>query len=200
MFGFLTKILDVIPFFVERSQNKRVAVVALQQLRSSFVFYRFISLSQLQEYDRVAFQWAVDHLDSIPEEDLAPGSKQLSSLLQTVIDAPQDQARDQFLLYAESRHGITKIFPPLEVPNVEEKSLSRRDIALFNRLKTKVRAINTGSERLMDLNRQTFDNSMTTEQREFVHIDIRASYETIATQAHLGADMILEMDLLEKTL
>jgi hypothetical protein len=198
MFGWLLEnVLGFIPWFAGRVKQREIAQSKLQYLRSTLIFYSSIAASTSSKLDVDHFQWSIDSLQTIPEEYLAPKTTTLIEIMEAIVRAPMHEAVFLYDQYRERRSNETKIFPELEMPDLGSEHLSKADNHRINVLTTKVASINSAIRSISSLHEKTYDNSLNQSQRAGIQESMSASYETLSTQAQLGADIIKEFDVID---
>lgn len=171
------------------------ALAELEHLHGQLVMFAFQANQYAGEFDLDLIIWAEDqilghsHLANHSDYGkVAPYLFQLKDKIEGYRIAWQlNRGKDQ---------GISKFFPALGKPYVDNSVLSKRDRKLFAEVKSIIESINSSSSDLKSLHDNTFASNISDYQVESIRLSFVMTYRNISVQSRRGADKLAQMGLM----
>ncbi len=192
---FAEKLFGLIPFLHGRHKARSNAQSKFQYLKAQLVLYALQGSQYAGHFDQHLVSWGKGQLASVPALPEYKSYSEIEKSLEVLLQNPEAVSL-AYRLRMPTEHGITKIFPTLDKPSLDEIHLSRRDVGLSTKLAGKINAINTICEDIRRHHDRSFDNSLNSYQHGAVRDSINAAYLSLSQQAQDAADTIAAMDLM----
>lgn len=190
----LDKVLGIVPFLHGRKKAKEAARAKLLTLQSQLILYALQGNMYAGDFDEELIGWAQKQIASTPKISEREEYSKVKNSLEMILQQPKEFSLAFKLSHSSEQH-ITKFFPKLDKPSIDEAHLSETDVGLLSELSIKINAINKMSDDIRKLHDKTFDNSLNDYQLNAVRESIDRNYKSISQQSQNAVNKIATMEL-----